>query len=422
MLNAIWFLCHKGNRFLVVPQVPKSAQLQAFRALCLIFDRQRRLVSLNNDDMTLRMRVGQLIAYFFQSLLWSINLLLVFYTCLAYWLLYSLQIEHWSASMIMITLPVVWLLNLVIVGLWLTTSPWRSWLSGIVVLLGIILFGPRTFVWHRPLELTGRGIPVKVFSYNVQSFDLNSAWEHYQSSPRIRRIENYVLRYDAPIKCFQEFYNSTTIPDYDIVRRFRRAGYRYSVLLYPEMAHVDDGDIGAAIFSIYPIVQSGRESFGGSNGVVWASIKIGNDTIRILNVHLHSMGIRVGRVLDQEEMKGVQHETRGVLSALHTGFTERKNEVLKIERYIRESPYPVIVTGDHNDTPYGVVYERMRRTLPNSFEEAGRGFGFTYNRLPGYIRIDHQFHDPRLPILNFETINYINYSDHYPIVGTYLVK
>ncbi|MFD2936936.1 endonuclease/exonuclease/phosphatase family protein [Spirosoma flavum] len=408
--------------FLVASQISESAQLQAFRSLYLIFGFRRVLVSLNNDDMTLRMRVGQLIAFFFRSLLWSINLLLVLYTCIAYWLLYSLQIEHWSASMIMITLPVAWLLNLIVVCLWLMARPWRSWLSGAVVLIGMLLFGSRTFVWHSPLEIKGRGTPVKVFSYNVQSFDLNESWEFYQSSPRIRRTDNYVLRYDAPIKCFQEFYNSTSIPDYDIVKRFRKAGYRYSVLLYPERALVADGDIGVAIFSIYPIVQFGREQFGGSNGIVWAHVKIGNDTIRIINVHLHSMGIRVGKVLDQKGMKGVQRETRGVLSALHSGFTERKNEVDKIEQYIRKSPYPVIVTGDHNDTPYSVVYERMRRILPNSFEDAGRGFGFTYNRLPGYIRIDHQFHDPKLPVLNFETINYIRYSDHYPIVGTYLIK
>ena len=128
------------------------------------------------------------------------------------------------------------------------------------------------------------------------------------------------------------------------------------------------------------------------------------------------------RVLRQDKIKGVQHETRGVLSALRNGFIDRNEEVRKVEECIRQSPYPVLVTGDHNDTPYSVVYERMRRTLPNSFEDAGHGFGFTYNRLPGFIRIDNQFHDPRLPVLDFKTLNDIDYSDHYPIAGTYLIK
>ena len=372
--------------------------------------------------MTLRMRVGQLITYFFRSLLWSLNLLLVLYTCLAYWLLYSLEIEHWLAGMIMLSIPIVWVLNLAAVGLWLTSRPWRSWLSGLVVMAGILLFGSRTFVWNTPTELTGRGTPLKVFSYNVQSFGVEGPWELYSSSPRVRRIMNYALRYDAPIKCFQEFYSNTTIADYNLLQRFRQAGYRYSVLLHPELATAADADIGVALFSIYPILNSGRELFGTHNGLVWANIKVGPDTVCVINVHLHSMGIRVGRVIHQKGFKGVQHETRGVLSALRNGFIERNAEVRKVEEYIHKSRYPVIVTGDHNDTPYGVVYERLRRTLPNSFEEAGRGFGFSYNRLPGFIRIDHQFHSPNLPALNFETINYISYSDHYPIVGTYVVK
>jgi endonuclease/exonuclease/phosphatase (EEP) superfamily protein YafD len=207
-----------------------------------------------------------------------------------------------------------------------------------------------------------------------------------------------------------------------VVRHFRESGYRHSVLLNPEVANQASGMVGVAIFSIYPIVHGDRESFDRWNGLVWADIKVGHDTVRVINVHLQSMGIRVGKVLRQDQLAGVKHETRGVLSALRSGFIERREQVARVERHIRESPHPVIVTGDHNDTPYSVVYERMRRILPNSFEEAGRGFGFTYNRLPGFIRIDHQFHDPSLSTLNFETINYIKYSDHYPIVGTYRVK
>lgn len=370
----------------------------------------------------MRIRVGKFIAFFFRSLLWSLNLLLAAYTCLAYWLLYSLQIEHWLAGMIMITIPAVWVLNVVVICLWLTSRPWRSWLSGLLVIAGILLFGSRTFSWHSSDTQTGTGLPLKVFSYNVHSFGELDFSGSEQSAPSIRRILNYVLQYEAPIKCFQEFYTSTENPDYDIVERFQKAGYVYSALLYPGMAHVPDGDIGVAIFSTYPIIDSGREVFETHNGLVWATVAVGTDTVRIINVHLHSMGIRVGRVLKQKQMKGVQHETRGVLSALRTGFIRRNEQVKRVEEYIHQSPYPVIVTGDHNDTPYGVVYERLRRTLPNSFEEAGHGFGFTYNRLPGFIRIDHQFHSPEIPVTNFETIDHVDYSDHYPIVGTYLLK
>lgn len=372
--------------------------------------------------MAVRARIGRLVSFFFRSLLWSLNLVLVLYTFLSYWLVYKLPVEHWLGSMIMITTPVAWLLNLVVVLLWLTSRPRRSWLSGTALLIGIVLLGSRTFTWHNPVESTEIGKPLRVFSYNVQGFGMDNPSAGYASSPRVRRIVNYILRYDAPVKCIQELYNSTTIADYNVVHRFRQAGYRYSVLLRPESANVPQGQVGAAIYSIYPIIHSGRELFSGLNGIVWANIKVGNDTVRIINVHLQSMGIRVGRVLNQREITGVKHETHGVLSALRFGFIERREQVRRVQRHIRESEFPVIVTGDYNDTPYSVVYEQMRRTLPNSFEDAGRGFGFTYNRPPGFIRIDHQFHDPNLTVLDFQTINSIRYSDHYPIVGTYLLK
>lgn len=367
-------------------------------------------------------QIGRLLTYFLRSVFWSFNLLLALYTGLSYWLLYSLPTEHWSAGMVMISIPIAWVLNSVYVIFWLVTRPWRSWLSGSVLLAGFVLFGSRTFAWHQPTDLSADGIPLKVFSYNVQSFGLDTAWERYHSSPRVRRTISFVLRYDAPIKCIQEFYNSPTIPDYDVIRRFRLAGYSHSVLLHPDLAQQPNSSLGAAIFSIYPIIHSGREVFGQSNGIVWANIKVGTDTIRVINVHLQSMGIRVGRVLNQDKLTGVRQETHGVLSALRYGFVERREQVRRVERHIRESEFPVIVTGDHNDTPYSAVYERMRRILPNSFEEAGHGFGFTYNHLPGFIRIDHQFHDPKLPILDFETLSHITYSDHNPIIGTYEVK
>ena len=377
--------------------------------------------------MATRFRIGQWIAYFFRSVLWSLNLLLVLYTLLGYWLLYALPTEHWLAGMILISLPVAWLLNLVLVMLWLTARSWRSGLSGIALLVGIGRFGSRTFAFKAsPAETPSGQQPPGTFavlSYNLQSFGLDANLERRVSLPTVRRTMNYILRHDAPIKCFQELFVSTTLPDYDLMRRFPRAGYRYSALLHPDRTDGGDGSLGLVIFSRYPIVRSGGKPFGsGVNGVLWADIKLGADTIRLINVHLQSMGIRGGRVLRQDELDGVKHETRGVLSALRSGFINRRLQVRQVEQYIESSPYPVIVTGDHNDTPYSVVYERLRRLLPNSFEEAGQGFGFTYNRAPGFIRIDHQFHDPRLRILDFETVNRLRYSDHYPIVGTYQRK
>jgi endonuclease/exonuclease/phosphatase (EEP) superfamily protein YafD len=159
--------------------------------------------------------------------------------------------------------------------------------------------------------------------------------------------------------------------------------------------------------------------FSSFNGMVWTDVKVGTDTIRVINVHLQSMGIRVRRVLTKKEMADVKAETRTVLGALKGGFTARKREIRIVEAQIDQSPYPVIVTGDFNDTPYSVVYQRLHRRLPNAFEKAGHGFGFTLNRAPRTIRIDNQFYDPRFQVIDFLTHRNLTYSDHFPIEGRY---
>jgi endonuclease/exonuclease/phosphatase (EEP) superfamily protein YafD len=197
-----------------------------------------------------------------------------------------------------------------------------------------------------------------------------------------------------------------------------QAGYPYHAFLKPK----ESGYIGVATFSRYPILNEGRHAFNSFNGMLWTDIRVNNDTIRVINVHLQSMGIRVRRVLTKKEMAEVKAETRTVLGALKAGFRARHREVYLIEEQIAQSPYPVIVTGDFNDTPYSVVYERLRRRLPNAFEDAGHGFGFTLNRAPKTIRIDNQFYDSRLQILDFVTHRDLPYSDHYPIEGEYALK
>lgn len=369
--------------------------------------------------MSLQTRIGQFLAFMGRSLIWSLHLGVFFYTLLIYYLLGWLPLEHWLASMIMITLPVAWLL-LVLLGLfWLFSRPWRSTLSVIGLVLGYWLL-PRTLSVHTPKEATGSNHAFTLLSYNVSVFNLDKYYQDPQKRvpAKTRQMTDWVIRHPAAIKCFQEFYTSDQTPTFQMTSRMEKAGYRYHAFVQDKQT----GSIGVATFSRYPIVAQGKQLFSSFNGMVWTDIQIETDTIRIINVHLQSMGIRVRRVFQEDKMSGVKTETRTVLGALKAGFKARQGEVRFVEDCIASSPYPVVVTGDFNDTPYSVVYERLRRVLPNAFEKAGHGFGFTLNRAPKTIRIDNQFFDPRLEILDFITHREQPNSDHYPIEGRYVLK
>lgn len=374
--------------------------------------------------MSSRFSVRRLIGLFFRSLFWSLNVVLVLYTFLIYWLLYNIPVQHWSASMLMITLPVAWLFNLICSIAWLFTHPLRSILSLLALLAGFWLW-PRTLTWNTPVANSDGKPMLSLLSYNVANFNADDFYGVPAKRKRAIQLTDWVIRNEASVKCFQEFYNSQRHPTLHMANRLRASGYTYEAVLYPDYRQTPDFMVGVAIFSKYPIINQGREPFGvhAHNGIVWADINMGTDTVRIINVHLESMGIRVRRVLSQREMAGVRTETRGILALLREGFIDRREQIISVEKYVSQSPFPVIVTGDFNETPYSVAYGRMRARLNNAFEDAGQGFGFSLNRAPNLLRIDNQFYDARrLTPLSFKTLSNVPYSDHFPILGEYIFK
>jgi endonuclease/exonuclease/phosphatase family metal-dependent hydrolase len=81
---------------------------------------------------------------------------------------------------------------------------------------------------------------------------------------------------------------------------------------------------------------------------------------------------------------------------------------------VNESPYPVILCGDLNDTPVSYCYRQFSRTLYDSFVESGNGIGQTYIGVVPSNRIDYIFHSEEFETANFTT-HQVNYSDHKPI-------
>jgi endonuclease/exonuclease/phosphatase family metal-dependent hydrolase len=85
-----------------------------------------------------------------------------------------------------------------------------------------------------------------------------------------------------------------------------------------------------------------------------------------------------------------------------------------IRKKIKESPYPVIVCGDFNDTPSSYAYRKTKGWLKDAFVASGKGIGQTYSgKLPSF-RIDYILYSSALKSYNFE-IHKIPYSDHFPI-------
>ncbi|MDD4848141.1 MAG: endonuclease/exonuclease/phosphatase family protein, partial [Bacteroidales bacterium] len=85
-----------------------------------------------------------------------------------------------------------------------------------------------------------------------------------------------------------------------------------------------------------------------------------------------------------------------------------------VHQFISQSPYPVIVCGDFNDTPGSYSYQQVSKGLKDGFLEAGQGFGQTFNGDIPLMRIDYIFHNDHFQATDFQ-VHINHYSDHYPV-------
>jgi endonuclease/exonuclease/phosphatase family metal-dependent hydrolase len=348
------------------------------------------------------------------SLLWLTSLPVCIYTLITYLLSYTLVLDHWSAGFIMMSLPYAMLGCFLIAFTWLFIRPARAILPICILALGYP-FIKRTIVFKDPQRAENS---LSIFSYNVFGFYGD---DYAKNKEKSEKLKEYSIDYEADIKCFQEFYN---LEDNS---RFRTL--KPMMVENPYVATNDEnnqGLIGLTIFSVYPIIHREGKTFGklNANGYLVADIARKTDTIRVINIQLQSMGIRVNKVVSKvegENYEEAKKEGRGIISSLIRGFERHSDEIKPIERLINDSPYPVILCGDFNETPYGNAYGSIRDRLKNAFEEAGNGFGFTLNRSPSMVRIDNQFCSESIKVLDFKTLREIDYSDHFPILGRYEV-
>ena len=219
------------------------------------------------------------------------------------------------------------------------------------------------------------------------------------------------------IICFQEFYNRDESQTFNTVQRLAiDRGYDY--FFDVSNKNQGGGQFGMAIISKHPIINKGRltdKSFleSSSNHVIYADIKLNGDTVRVYNAHLESMRIEEQKVINPEEL---QKNFKDVKKRLRRGFARRASQVDAITRHIKKSSFPVILSGDLNELPYSYAYLKMSKTVENAFEQAGKGFGFTYNGRLFFLRIDNVFYSAEhFKATNYKVLRKFGYSDHFPL-------
>lgn len=152
---------------------------------------------------------------------------------------------------------------------------------------------------------------------------------------------------------------------------------------------------------------------------VWVDLLNGDDTIRVVNVHLQSIGF--GKSDYEAVREGTNSEDRSRLfDILSVAYEKRAAQAEALREFLEMSPFPVVLTGDFNDTPVSYATSTVKGDddevvqLYDAFDAVGSGLGATYvGDLPG-LRIDFILHSDRLTPTHFTTHS-LRLSDHRPV-------
>jgi endonuclease/exonuclease/phosphatase family metal-dependent hydrolase len=357
----------------------------------------------------------------FSKLAFIIHILISFYTLAAYACVHISPAEIWPAGFITLSLPVVIFIHVIFFMYWLLTASAKVILPIVVVLIGFPLF-QRTLALNFEKPAVAKDSTFKILSFNARMFNLYKD----KKSLRSNEVISWVANNDADIKCIQEFYNLSGSKIFSTIHKIAsKGGYEFYMAPLKKRSGNKGGFLGVTIFSRFPIIDQGTIIFEEKSSYkgIFVDVLIKKDTVRIFNVHLHSMSIKADSLFENENYENIKENYIDTFNRLKNGFIIRSRQVEELEKYVKASPYKSIVCGDFNDIPYSYTYQKMSELLNNSFEDAGKGFGFTYNNGKlFFLRIDNQFYDDRLSVLDFHTHRNIPYSDHFPITAVYSLE
>lgn len=241
--------------------------------------------------------------------------------------------------------------------------------------------------------------------------------------PKSDEMMAWLSDYEADIKCFQEFYNNDKSKNWNSIEKLGIAGNKYFYFSSDSINHTT-GRLGVAILSKFPIINMGEILFSENkfNRAAYADVIVKGDTIRILNVHLQSMEIKTAKPSDKSSLDDIISNLVFIYYRIKHGAMDRSEQTQILLDFIEDTPHKIIVCGDFNETPYGYSYNAFHNKLNNAFEKAGRGFGFTYNgKTLFFLRIDNQFYSDGLKAIELYTLRDIEFSDHFPILGKYII-
>lgn len=294
-------------------------------------------------------------------------------------------------SVLSLVVPFLIFAHIIFIIYWLINGLKRQFILSSICVILTILFS------YFPYKFNGETLKsesaLSIMTYNVHLFNRYN-WIQTENIPN--KISKFIIQIDPDIVTIQEYYKSK-----DIYLNFP---YKYLEL-------EGESNFGQAIYSKFEIINKGSLDFKNtSNNAIFIDIVKENDTIRIYNLHLESMHIKMDSLNLNEK------NSKKLLNRISTSFVKQQLQVEQFIAHKEKCKFKTIICGDFNNTTYSWVYKNIKGDFKDSFLHAGKGFGktFDFNKYP--LRIDFILASEQFDVT--EHRNYkVKFSDHEPILA-----
>lgn len=302
-------------------------------------------------------------------------------------------------ALLSLAVPLLVGVNFVFLLYWLLRRKRQLWLSLFVLIFGYFVLGTFLKVWGSEELVLEENL--SVMSYNVRGFN---KYEELENPNVFEDIKAFVNKEQPDIICFQE-------PDYGRKKEYLK-DYPYHSLEYIYM----NGKVLLGFFSKYPIIETDFICFPKShNNAAYADILYKQDTIRVYNVHLQSLGVSPGK----HAFTGQRSDR--LVKKLSRKFGQQQQQAKMVATHMEENSYKQILCGDFNNNQFSNAYKTLKGDKQDTFMEKGLGYGRTLNFHKIPVRIDFIFADPAFEVKSHKNYD-VYYSDHYPIMASFELK
>ncbi|MDC0615262.1 endonuclease/exonuclease/phosphatase family protein [Schleiferiaceae bacterium] len=303
-------------------------------------------------------------------------------------------------SVLVLLLPLLVIPHLVALLFWIRLNPRKS--STNLIGLAIIAF-PLMAQWPYARAEEISEDEVKIATYNVRAF--------YQTSGAAKKIGNWSQQQSIDILCMQEIRRSAAAPlaKHYPYRTYAPRNKNFSVAIYSKYPIINHSPLEYASLSTKGYARTSAQ---------YADIVLPFDTVRVFNVHLSSTGLQ-DQDMDAVHSRDELLETgQFVLSKLAATDKNRGLQANHIVKWVKESPHPVILSGDFNGVPGGNLYWRLLQQLHDPYILSGYGTMGSFEPLARrglFFKIDWTMHSTDL-YSKGQYIENITLSDHRPLV------